>query len=265
MMRKFFVVLGILLVLGGAGFFLGWVQLEVPPGSYGVLRSKTHGIDASLIREGEFRWVWFKLIPTNVDVQVYRLPRVERSVSQRGVLPSADVYTGFAALNVDFSYEFAATLSFHLAEDSLIPLIRDWELHDQGELEERVAALGQDLEVFVLRRLENLVNDEDELRRVMETGSSARLEADVLSNFPQIQGFSCRIRSIRFPDFRLYEQLRQLYADYLAKQREYILAAADGRAERHIDSRFRLDELSAYGELLTRYPVLLEYLKLEAE
>jgi hypothetical protein len=265
MMRKFFVVLGILLVLGGVGFFFGWVQLEVPPGSYGVLRSKTHGLDVSLIREGEFRWVWFKLIPTNVDVQVYRPPRVERSVSRRGVLPSADVYTGFAALNVDFSYEFTALLSFHLDADSLIPLIRDWEVQNQGELEERVAALGQDLEAFVLRRLESLGEDGDELQRVMEMGSSARLEAEVLSNFPWIRDFSCRIRSIRFPDFRLYDQLRQLYTDYLAKQREYILAAADDRAERHIDSRFRLDELSAYGELLTRYPVLLEYLKMEAE
>ncbi|MDR0730782.1 MAG: hypothetical protein LBF63_03875, partial [Treponema sp.] len=93
MMRKFFITFFILAALGGTGFFFGWVQLEVPPGSYGVLRSKTHGIDGSPIREGEFRWVWFKLIPSNVNIEVYRLPRVERRIHHRGVLPSAAVYS----------------------------------------------------------------------------------------------------------------------------------------------------------------------------
>ncbi|MDR0669623.1 MAG: hypothetical protein LBF95_06035 [Treponema sp.] len=264
MMRKFFIVLFMLAALGGTGFFLGWVQLAVPPGSYGVLRSKTHGIDMSPIREGEFRWVWFKLIPSNVTIEVYRLPRVERRITHRGVLPSADVYTAFASVDADFSYEFEAVLSFSIDAESLIPLIGEWDIQNQEELEARAVSLGQDIEGFVLRRLENLEGDEGELLRIMETGSSARLEGEVRSNFPVIRDFSCRIPAIRFPDFRLYSQLRGLYTDYLNKQRDYILAATDGRAERRIDSRFRLDELAAYGDLLTRYPVLLEYLKLEA-
>jgi hypothetical protein len=155
-------------------------------------------------------------------------------------------------------------VSFSIDADSLIPLIGEWDIQNQEELEARVVSLGEDIEGFILRRLESLDGDEAELRRILETGSSAKLEGEVLSNFPVIRDFSCRIPAIRFPDFRLYSQLRQLYTDYLDKQREYILSAADGRAERQIDSRFRRDELAAYGEMLTRYPVLLEYLKLEA-
>ncbi|MDR2176646.1 MAG: hypothetical protein LBP20_01225 [Treponema sp.] len=264
-MRKFFIVVFILLALGGTVFFLGWVQLEVPPGSYGVLRSKTHGIDGALIREGDFRWVWFKLIPTNTHIQIYQPVWMERRINHRGVLPSADVYADFAAVDVDFGYEFDAVLSFHLDEDSLISFIREWDIQNQEELEARTASLAADIEAFVLRRLENLGDDGEELQRVLETGSSAALEEEVLSNFPQIRDFSCRIPVIRFPDLRLYEQLRQLYADYLTRQRDYMLAATDGRAERQITSRFRLDELAGYGELLTRYPVLLEYLKLETK
>ncbi|MDR2135657.1 MAG: hypothetical protein LBO76_03485 [Treponema sp.] len=265
MMRKFFVVFFILLALGGAVFFLGWVQLEVPPGSYGVLRSKTHGLDGSPIREGEFRWVWYRLIPGNTDIQVYRPPRAERRVNRRGTLPSAEVYAAFAAADADFSYEFEAVLSFRLDGDSLVPLIREWDVQNQAELDARAASLAEDLEAFVLRRLENLGDNAEELRRVLETGSSAALEGEVRANFPQIRDFSCRMQAISFPDFMLYDKLRQLYADYLDGQRAYVLAAADSRAERHIDSRFRLDELAAYGELLTRYPALLEYLKLEAK
>jgi hypothetical protein len=265
MMRKFFIVVFILLALGGTVFFSGWVQLKVPPGSYGVLRSKTHGIDGSLIREGEFRWVWFRLIPTNTDIQVFRPPRAERRINRRGTLPSAELYTGFAAVDADFSYEFDAELSFLIDADSLIPLVRERDIRNQEELEAYAASLARDIEAFVLRRMEGLGEDGEELRRLMETGSGAGLEGEVLSNFPAIRDFSCRISEIRYPDFRLYEQLRQLYADYLGKQREYILSATDGRAERQIDSRFRLDELASYGELLTRYPALLEYLKLETE
>jgi hypothetical protein len=263
MMRKFLIVFFILLVLGGAGFFFGWVQLEVSPGSYGVMRSKTHGVDETLIRDGEFRWVWYKLIPANTDIQVYRLPRVERRINHRGVLPSVDVYTSFAVVDADFSYEFNAVLSFALDPDSLVSLIRERDIRGQDELDAYTASLGEDIESFILRRMEYLGEDEDELRRIMETGASAALEREARTNFPSIRDFSCRISQIRFPDFRLYSRLRDLYADYLDRQRDYMTAAAYGNAERHIDSRFRLDELAAYGDLLTRYPVLLEYLKLE--
>jgi hypothetical protein len=263
MMRKFLIVFFILLVLGGVGFFFGWVQLEVSPGSYGIMRSKTHGMDETLIREGEFRWVWYKLIPTNTDIRVYRPPRIERRISHRGLLPSADVYTSFAAVDVDFNYEFNALLSFAIAPDSLIPLVRDRNILGQDELDAYAASLGQDIEAFVLRRMEYLGEDEDELRRIMETGASASLDRDVLVNFPGIRDFSCRVSQIRFPDFQLYSRLRELYNDYLNRQHDYMSTAMYGNAERHIDSRFRLDELAAYGDLLTRYPVLLEYLKLD--
>jgi hypothetical protein len=264
-MRKFFIVFFILLALGGVGFFFGWAQLKVPPGSYGVMRSKTHGIDNALIQEGEFRWVWYKLIPTNTEIQVYRPGRVEHRVHHRGILPSADVYSSFAGVSADFSYEFDALFSFSIGPDSLIPLIRERNIQGQEELDAYTDALAQDIEQFILRRMESLGDDEGELQRIMETGTSAKLEGEILSRFPYAAGISCRIPVIRFPDFQLYAHIRGLYSDYLNKQREYMTAAINNNAERHIDSRFRLDELSSYGDLLTRYPVLLEYLKLQTK
>jgi hypothetical protein len=263
-MRKFLIVVFILLVLGGTGFFFGWAQLTVPPGSYGVLRSKTHGIDPVLIREGEVRWVWYKLIPTNADIQVYRPGRVERQLSHRGTLPSAETYNSFAGAGADFSYEFDVVFSFSIGADSLIPLIRERNIRGQDELDACAGELGRNIDGFILRWMETIGEDEGELRRIMETGTSAKLEEDIHANFPYTEGVSCRIPVVRFPDFRLYTQLKDLYTDYLDKQREYIMAAAQGNAERRVDSRFRMDELAGYGDLLTRYPVLLDYLRLEA-
>jgi hypothetical protein len=264
-MRKVFIVVLILLVLGGLGFFFGWTQRTVPPGSYGVMRSKTHGLDSVLIREGEVRWVWYKLIPTNADIRVYRPGRVEHRVNHRGTLPSADVYSSFAGISANFAYEFEAVFSFSIGPDSLIPLIRERNIQGQEELDAYTGTLARDIEWFILQRMESLGEDEGELRRILETGTSAALEGEIRAAFPYAEGISCRFPVIRFPDFPLYTHIRDLYYDYLAKQREYMGAAINDNAERHIDSRFRLDELASYGELLSRYPVLLDYLKLQTE
>ncbi|MDR2178508.1 MAG: hypothetical protein LBP20_10790, partial [Treponema sp.] len=102
-MKKFFCFL-LIIIAAGTVFFLGWAQLTVPPGSYGVMRSKTHGVDPRLIREGEFRWVWYKLIPTNVGITIFTPRHVERSICLAGTLPLGDAYGSMVGLDTDFSY-----------------------------------------------------------------------------------------------------------------------------------------------------------------
>jgi hypothetical protein len=233
------------------------------------MRSKTHGLDPRLIREGEFRWVWYKLIPTNVTVTVYKPGRVDRRFSFQGSLPSGDTYTAFAAstgvtdIRMDFSYELSIGLSFSLKADSLVSLIRENNISGQAELESFQESLSRDIEAFVLRWLNNPDDNQDEIPALLAAGSSPRLEEEIAGRFPYIENLGCRIEAARFPDYRLYRQLRGLYEEYLAKQRKYLDDSFEGSPERRIDSRFRLDELARYGELLTKYPVLLEYLNLE--
>ncbi|GHV46247.1 hypothetical protein AGMMS49546_33890 [Spirochaetia bacterium] len=259
-MKKFFAVLLVLLIVGGAGFFLGWAQLCLPSGAYGVMRSKTHGLDPHLIREGEFRWVWYKLIPTNVTIQAFTLNRVDKSFTFRGKLPSGDVYAAFSGLRADFSYEVSANISFNINADSLIPLIEEKNIggeEDLGHIEEDLAA---DIEAFILGRLEILGEDEGELKSILGAGLSPALEGEIKEAFPQIENLSCRIPKAIYPDFVLYRQVRGVYEDYLAKQREYLSAGMDTEAGKQFDARFRFDELTRYGELLTKYPILLQYL-----
>ncbi|MDR0401097.1 MAG: hypothetical protein LBH51_09165 [Treponema sp.] len=263
-MRKFAILFLFLLALGGTGFFFGWVQFAVPPGSYGVMRSKSHGLDQTLIREGEFRWVWYKLIPTNVDIQIYRPGRVEHQVNHRGTLPSADVYTSFSRITADFSYEFTGALSFSIDPESLIPLIREQNIAGQAELEDYGNSLAGEIGNFIIGQMRSIGEDEEELRGILETGASAKLEGEIRRAFPHITDLSYRAAAVRFPDFSLYARLRDLYNDYMDSQREYIARTQDEDSARQVDSQFRLDELARYGDLLTRYPMLLDYLKIEA-
>ncbi|GHT71770.1 hypothetical protein FACS1894110_25330 [Spirochaetia bacterium] len=262
-MKKFFAFLVVLLIVGGVGFFFGWAQLGVPSGSYGVMRSKTHGLDQRLIREGEFRWVWYKLIPTNVTIQVFTPNRVEKTFTLRGMLPSGDVYAAFSSLNVDFSYELSADLSFNVRADSLIPLVSEKNLAGQEDLSAFEAGLAADIEAFIPGQMEILASNEGEMASISGSGRSPALEEAIRGAFPQIENLSCRIQAATFPDFALYRQVRGIYEDFLAKQREYLSAGMEGGAEKQLDSRFRFDELARYGELLTKYPILLQYLAIE--
>jgi hypothetical protein len=257
------------LVLAGAGFFFGWAQLGVPPGSYGVMRSKTHGLDPRLIREGEFRWVWYKLIPTNVAIETYKLGRIEKRLNFQGGLPSGEAYTAFAAstgasdIKADFSYELNVEVSFSLKADSLVSLIGENNISGQAELDSFQEGLGRDIEAFVLRWLNNPDDNQDEIPALLVAGSSPRLEGEIAGGFPYIENLSCRVEAVRFPDYRLYRQFQGLFEEYLAKQRKYLEDSSQGSPEKRIDSRLRMDELARYGELLTKYPILLEYLNLE--
>ncbi|MDR2483623.1 MAG: hypothetical protein LBD08_08350 [Treponema sp.] len=261
-MRKFFVGLILILILGGTAFFFGWAQLTVPPGSYGVMRSKTHGIDAGLIREGEFRWVWYKLIPANVSITLFTPSHIERLISVRGVLPQADSYKTFLGLDARFSYEVSASLSFSIKPEALAALVSGQGLTSQETLQDYEGKLAAALESFAEQRLRVYAEEGDTLMKLLETGSPERLLADIRHAYPDLENLFCAVRASTVPDFALYQSARSLYEEYLQRQRELLAAEVRESAGRRLESQFRFDELARYGELLTKYPILLEYLAL---
>jgi hypothetical protein len=265
-MKKLFGVLILLIILAAAAFFLGWAQLPAPPGSYGVLRSKTHGIDPAVIREGEFRWVWYKLIPTNAATLIFAPNRVSVPISVSGTLPLASTYAEKTGIAADFSYRIEADLSFAIKPDALPALALTRGITDQAALEDYEKTLARDIDLFARERLEAYAAQEGvsdgptphgELR-----AASARLEGETGNAFPEVENLSYIIRSARMPDFALYATARSLYGGHLERQKELLGAELAGQAERSVNALFRFEELEKYGELLTKYPVLLQYLEL---
>jgi len=255
-MKKFFTTLIFLVILAALGLFFGWAQLGVPPDAYGLIRSKTHGLDTQLVKAGEFRWIWYKLIPTNTQTVVFRLNPVTREFSARDTLPSGKTYAAFAGLEDDFSWELRAAFSFSLRPASLIPLVTDYNIGTQEELTYHENAIADQIETFILRRINT---DED----LLEKGNSPELEREIQGHFPLIAHFSLNIKSARFPDFTLYRQAQGLYNDYIALQKDFISGDLRERAKSRIESHQRFGDLEQYGVLLSKYPILLDYLALE--
>lgn len=262
-MKKFFFTVFFLAILGGVGFFLGWVQLTVPPGSYGIITSKTHGVDPQPVQSGEFRWVWYKLIPTNVQIAVFRLENSKFPVDFSSSLPSGNIYASFAGLaSTDFSWNLRGEVSFNIDPNRLIPIVEKQNLTDQEALDAYLQKIAQDIRVIILRVLSSAETDNERVEKILSGSPDFEMEREIKNLFPEIRDFSFVITSARFPDFVLYRQIRLLYEEFLAMQREYVSAAFGTRAEQHIEAQLRFGELERYGELLTRYPVLLDYLTL---
>jgi hypothetical protein len=260
-MKKFAILL--ILIAAGACFFLGWVQYQIPQGSYGVIRSKTHGIDPAVVTEGRFRWVWYKLIPTNVRVLIFKTPAISLPLSVSGQLPSGDVYASLAGLRTDFSYELSGSLSASIRADALPSLVEGKNLVSQGDLDAYARDLSAQIGGYINQRFWVYADNEDALTQASQTGALPGLEDELLARFPELENILCSVKVLRFPDFVLYGQVRELYEMYLTSQRRNLEDGLSQWAVQNIDSQFRFDELSRYGELLNKYPALINYLALE--
>jgi hypothetical protein len=260
-MKKFLFVL--LVIAAGVCFFLGWVQFQIPHGAYGIIRSKTHGIDEKVVKEGEFRWIWYKLLPTNVQILTFTVPKISVPVHIAGKLPSGEVYSALAGLKTDFSYEFSGTVSCSVSADSLPALARRLNLESQEDLDAYGKTLASEVETYLNQRFWDYSGNEQILTQASKTGTIAGLDGELQSRFPGTENLHCSVKIVRFPDFVLYDQVRGLYKDYLESQKTELEGELTQRAAENINNQFRLDELTKYGELLAKYPSLIDYLALE--
>jgi len=263
-MKKFFITLLILIIIAGVAFMLGWAQFSVPPGKFGVVNSKTHGIDPKPVRSGEFRWIWYKLIPTNVKISVFSLDYNKYPIVFNSSLPSGETYADFIGLaNADFSWNLKGEFSFRLEPEMLIPVVTQNNILNQEDLDEYLKSDAQNIKNLLLRLLSSQGTDSARLENLMSGNPDLELESEIKENFPEICDFSIKIQSAKYPDFVLYRQLRLIYEDYLTKQREYAVSSFGKRVENHIESQMKFEELEKYGELLSKYPILLDYLTME--
>jgi hypothetical protein len=257
------IFLFVLIILVGAGFYLGWAQAGVPLGTYGVMRSKTHGTDPRFIKDGELRWVWYKLIPGNVKILALSPRRMKVNLHSSGSLPSGAVYASMAQAGADFSWELLGEFSFNIKPGALPSLAEKENWAGEDDLSSYEEILANRLESFILARLGDYGSNEAGMEKLLTGLSLPDLNSAAENAFPEIENFNCILRAVKFPDYSLYRSLRSLYEEYLARQESVLKEELPGNAEAKIASKLRMDELSRYGELLTKYPVLLQYLALE--
>jgi len=262
-MKKFFTTLLVLIIVASLGAFFGWAQLGVPPDSYGVMRSKSHGVYPRLIKPGEFTWVWYKLIPTNTTTSAFRLNPVRHAFSVKSILPSGNTYSAFAGIAGDFSWEINADFSFSLNPESLITLVADSNIGTQEELEHYEKSLASQIEAYILRCVQSGEEFAGYIESLLKDGKSPEFERQIQGAFPFVGNFSIDIKSAHIPDYTLYNQAKDAYDSFVTLQKGIFADNLTEQAKSRFESYIRFHELEQYGFLLDKYPILLEYLMLE--
>jgi hypothetical protein len=263
-MKAFLVIFVILVILGGAAFYFGWVQILLPPEHYAVVFTKTGGYDQKVIPPGQFVWRWERLIPTNMTLYIFDLNPRSREVSFHGSLPSADLYSSVLPDNPDFSVSGTVRLQFAIVPDSLPALVAEEKLTPEG-LDDFYNARAEDISARVMDAVQEIQTD-----TLSGAELDRRLEQELASAFPDIRILSLSVGQLSVPDRKLYELARQSYSDLVQirdRSREQAianLASEQVRAENARDrQRANLEVLREYGKLLNEYPILLKALAVQ--
>ncbi len=264
-MKKFFIILVILILLAGAGFGVGYVPLRLQAGTTAIMFSKTSGWDRTPIIPGEFAWRWELLIPTNATL--HRFSTESRTVRVRATrsLPSAELYRqyleGEPALEQEIAalvrYRVAATAVAELAPMGLTPAgFPDW--YEQAD---------DEIRSLVVRITERAL-----LATASRSGAGAALSDEVAQAIAdQLQRRMAEyeiqavvIEELIVPDLELYRLGRETYLEVQAARDEALLQAVAELAVQRAGTDQMMEDLQRYGRILTEYPILLDYLEIAA-
>ena len=259
-MRRFwYVPAAIILVLIVAAFLVGWLQLALPPDTYGVISTRGGGFDHRVVRPRGFTWRWERLVPKVLVLHRFTLAPRLAELPVKGTLATGEVYASLVPEQPDFTYEFFVTIRYRVLPDALPRLAELDGLRPEG------------LADWYRTADTELARQAAETALTSEAADGPGVAADVIARLPakvpDLELLDVAPTVIRMPDRGLYARLKSMYFSTLAA-RETALTAAAGRLA-VIEAEDRLDEqkhgrsiavLDRYGKLLDAHPGLIQFL-----
>ena len=261
-MKALFIILVVVLLLAGCGFFFGWIQILLSPEEYAVIFTKTGGYDETVTYPGHFSWRWERLIPTNMTLLKFQLEPQRSDITFTGDLPSGDFYGSILPEKPDFSFEVHISIVFELNPESLPRLVKEEKL-TPGTLS---SYYQQQTSMITRKALEM-----GEKGVFWDEASSIKTFTNELSMlFPDLHLQQVDAQPVRVPDMSLYNLAKDSYRNLVTIRETSRKEAAVGLAEEIEQNRIdaereenTLDRLRRYGELFTEYPILLKFLYMQ--
>ena len=262
-MKRLLVALFVLVVIAAAVFFFGWVQFQIPPDAHGVIFTKTNGWEGEVVDPGTFVWRWQRLLPTNLTLYVFDLQPHRTQVSLSGSLPSAETFEAILGTSASFSYQLDLTVVSRIRPEELPFLAEVEALRPEGmdayydSVDARITQIATDTILAILQNTPE----------TLSLGTSYSLIADnvlqaLSQELPEIEVQSVSPTRLRLPDMELYTAARSLSDDLVAARADALAEAARQSAAAQQETDRQLLMLERYGDILTRYPVLLDYFRL---
>jgi hypothetical protein len=263
-MKKLVILILILVVLGATAFYFGWIQIRLPENTYAVIFTKTGGWDEAVVNPGKFVWRWERLIPTNLKMHTFALKPYTANVTASGSLPSGDIYAGILDPAPDFGFTVALSVSFGIEPESLPHLVSTTVLSEDtfdawhNEVKTAIAAKA----TAFIRDRSTEVNAASSLTS-MGDSIITDLIKDLESSFSDVDFKGIVVQNIEMPDIELYQTAKQLFLEFSRSRKESFenvlsqITWTESRADQHFSV------LERYGDLITRFPALLDLLTLK--
>jgi len=264
-MKKFLVVLLILILLGGTAFFFGWVSFRVDSSEYAVAFTKSDGWIADPVEPGTFRWMWQALIPTNLTLHRFPLTPSEVRLNESGTLPSASLYRRYVEGEPSFDYALELSLSYRLKPIEVAAILSEKET-TPGNIDSYRASLEGELKNAARSAVVSAV---EALGEDPELGALSSIAEDVRSELQnavkEIEILGLTIGDAEIPDPFVYRSARENYQAIEEGRRQGLRETARSAAAQRVLDEERRQALEEYGRILQEYPVLLDYFRLSAE
>lgn len=262
-MKKAIISLVILILCAGTVFYFGWVQFAVPTGSCGVMISKTSGVHPKPIVSGEFAWCWERLLPTNTNLLVFNLEPITVSDTLSATLPSGGTYSAMLQGTPDFSYSVTIKTRARIRPESIVPMVEQNDLQNQSDLDEAMRTLIKQFNSAAVEFL--LLNAQKNTETLsLQPLSTEEIVAgtNAVNQFSEIEILAVETSNIKIPDMALYEFARKVYMQTQAQLENIPTTSEPYPAPLASSSKVsQFDSLVELGEILTKYPVLLDLLK----
>ena len=268
-MKKFIFWLFFLIIIAGVVGYFGWIR--VPENNVALGFSTITGYDTAFMESGKINWRWQKLVPKCYVLKMYQLETANADVSVSQTLPSGDLYASEMSGSPDFSFSVRYAVTYKIKEDSLYDMATSGVLGDGG-LEPFYANVKEKIQNAAVSLLE------EEMSKAMagSTFSQKALEdgvkAKIQGQFADVEIISFDTVEAKYPDIELYKAAKAKYMENLAKKQEFEaqqqeMTAQQEKVKEDMNAKIeqRIELLKKYGELLTQYPILIEYFKTKNE
>ncbi len=258
-LKQTFIII-LLVILAGTIFYFGWIQIELPENTYGIVFTKTRGYLPKVYEPGKFSWNIQKLIPWNFKLLKFNLISQHLDINEQGQLPAGNIYSDYLPGKPDFSYNFKYYLNYNINLDYLPQLVSKFNLVPE-QMPEIYLKQNSEIQIFISNFYKTKALDTNSSIDLFYKSNDISKELfNLLSdNFPNliINEFVCS--NIKIPDAMLYSKAKEIYLASINLQNKVISESKLKVAEQEIIDNANFETLKKYGELLKQYPSLIDF------
>lgn len=256
-LKQFLWFLFILILAGGACFYIGYSPLKIPHDSVGVIVSKTSGINETPVESGKFTWNWEFLIPRNAQLRVFSNRPYKYNKYEKITLPSGEVYSKTLKENPDFSFSYNIDIEIRFKSTEFVRLVKESGIASETDVNEIKKKICDQITADCNSLLVEEYSGESLSRVYLPVEDKIKLK----SKYSDVEIVSLNISGLTVPDVELYLKTKKMYLEYLDTVQKELMSLAEKQAQEIADYSNKLNKLEQFGKVLKEHPELTEFLK----